>query len=313
MTVNGRSRLGYLSLVLSALLFGGATPLAVYALRALTAFDLLAIEIGTATIALWLALALFGPRRRSSRWRTYALLGLLEPALSYVLYNLGLARTSAVHGALLEALDALFVVLLAALLLGERLRRSIALALGLGLLGAVLVGLSQAPGGPDPSTRLGDGLVVLGILAAAFYSIAVRRFGGQDPALTVTAYQFLAAAVAVSPLVAASWLAQGSGLPRATPAHLGAALGSGLLGTAGAYLLFNIGISRVPAGRAALVFNLVPVFGTVAAVVGLGERLQGVELAGGALILVSLFVLSRSGEEEGGEARALAAGARRRA
>jgi drug/metabolite transporter (DMT)-like permease len=123
MTVNGRSRLGYLSLVLSALLFGGATPLAVYALRSLTAFDLLAIEIGSATLALWLALALFGPRRRATRWRTYALLGLLEPALSYVLYNLGLARTSAVHGALLEALDALFVVLLAALLLHERMSR----------------------------------------------------------------------------------------------------------------------------------------------------------------------------------------------
>jgi hypothetical protein len=36
MTVSGRRRLGYLSLVLSALLFGGPTPLAVYALRALT-------------------------------------------------------------------------------------------------------------------------------------------------------------------------------------------------------------------------------------------------------------------------------------
>ena len=312
MTVSGRSRLGYLSLVLSALLFGGATPLAVYALRGLSAFDLLAIEIGSATVVLWLSLALLGPRRRSSRWRTYALLGLLEPALSYVLYNLGLARTSAVHGALLEALDALLVVLLAALLLGERLRPSIAVSLVLGLLGALLVAVTPGAEGPDPPSRLGDGLVVSGIVAAAFYSIAVRRFGGQEPALTVTAYQFLAASAAVAPLVLASWLLRGSGLPQATPGHLAAAVGSGLLGTAGAYLLFNVGIARVPAGRAALVFNLVPVFGTLAAVVGLGERLDGVELAGGALILVSLVVLSRSGAEEG-EASALAAGARRRA
>ena len=46
--MTGRLRLGYLSLVMSALLFGGATPLAVYALRGLTAFDLLAVEIGQA-------------------------------------------------------------------------------------------------------------------------------------------------------------------------------------------------------------------------------------------------------------------------
>lgn len=295
--MTGRLRLGYLSLVMSALLFGGATPLAVYALRGLTAFDLLAVEIGSATVVLWLALAIAG-QRTTRRWYTYALLGLLEPALSYVLYNLGLSQTSAIHGALLESLDGLFVVMLGALLLGERLRAAIVVSLVLGLMGAALVAVSQGADGPDRASRAGDGLVVLGILAAAFYSIAIRRFGGREPALTITAYQFLAASVVVAPVVATSWLLHGSGLPRATTAELGAALGSGILGTAGAYLLFNIGIARIPAGRAALVFNLVPVFGTVAAVIGLGEGLRTVEVLGGALIVLSLFALTFAGGAE---------------
>jgi drug/metabolite transporter (DMT)-like permease len=192
----GQARRGYLSLVVSALLFGGATPLAVFALRGLTAFDLVAVEIGSATVILWLALAVVRPPA-TRRWYRYALLGALEPALSYVLYNLGLAQTSAVHGALLESLDALFVVILAAVLLGERLRTSIVLSLALGLIGAALVAAAEGTSGPDRASRPGDMLVALGIVAAAFYSVAVRRFGGEDRALTVTAYQFLAASVMV--------------------------------------------------------------------------------------------------------------------
>jgi drug/metabolite transporter (DMT)-like permease len=286
-----RQRIGYLALVLSALLFGVGTAFAVYALRGLTAFDLLAVEIGSATITLWIGLAIVGPRT-SRRWPIYALLGLLEPALSFVLYNSGLAQTSATHGALLESLDGLFVVVLGALLLRERLNVPIVLSLLLGLAGAVLVAATQGANGPDRATRTGDVLVVLGIVAAAFYSIAVRRFGGKDPALTITAYQFLAAAVVVSPLVLVSWLTQGSGLPRASTSQIAAALASGVLGTAGAYLLFNVGIARIPAGQAVLVFNLVPVFGTAAAVLGLGERLRALEVVGGGLIVLSLFALS---------------------
>lgn len=292
-TVKARQQLGYLALIISALLFGVGIAFAVYALRALTPFDLLAVEIGSATATLWLALAFVGPRR-TRRWRVYALLGLLEPALSYVLYNVGLSRTSASHGALLESLDGLLVVILGALLLGERLRTAIVFSLAFGLAGAALVGLAESAG-PDPATRFGDALVMLGIVVAAFYSVAVRRFGGKDPALTVTAYQFLAASVVIAPITIITWLANGSGLPGAAPGQLAAALGSGVVGTAGAYLLFNVGIARVAAGRAALVMNLIPVFGIAAAVIGLHERLHAPEIAGGVLILVSLFALSFAG------------------
>ncbi|MBJ7602321.1 MAG: DMT family transporter [Candidatus Dormibacteraeota bacterium] len=292
--MKARQQLGYLALIISALLFGVGIAFAVYALRALTPFDLLAVEIGSATATLWLALAFVGPRR-TRRWPVYALLGLLEPALSYVLYNVGLSRTSASHGALLESLDGLLVVILGALLLGERLRTAIVFSLAFGLAGAALVGLAAESAGPDPATRFGDALVMLGIVVAAFYSVAVRRFGGKDPALTVTAYQFLAASVVIAPITLTTWLANGSGLPGAAPGQLAAALGSGVVGTAGAYLLFNVGIARVAAGRAALVMNLIPVFGIAAAVIGLHERLHAPEIAGGVLILVSLFALSFAG------------------
>ena len=54
----------------------------------------------------------------------------------------------------------------------------------------------------------------------------------------------------------------------------------------------------MPAGRAVLVFNLVPIFGTAAAVLGLGERLRALEVVGGGLIVLSLFALSFAERDE---------------
>ncbi len=239
---------------------------------------------------LWAALAVVGPRT-SRRWGVYALLGLMEPALSYLLYDLGLARTSAIHAALLESLEAPFVVILGVVLLREKVRAALVVALGLGLAGAALVSLPSGDGGPDRATALGDLLVVLAIAVAAFYSIAVNRFGADDPSLTVTSFQFLAASCALAPVVAGSWVLHASRLPGAGHGYLVAAVASGVLGTAGAYLLFNVGITRTSASAAGLTLNLIPVFGTVAAVVGLGEHLQTLEIVGGALILASLLGL----------------------
>jgi hypothetical protein len=83
------------------------------------------------------------PRRSTPRWRAHTLLGLLEPALSYVLLNLGLAQTSAVHEALLEALYVFFVVLQSR----STARRALALRGALvGLEGRSALGSSVGPG-----------------------------------------------------------------------------------------------------------------------------------------------------------------------
>ena len=89
--MTGRLRLGYLSLVMSALLFGGATPLAVYALRGLTAFDLLAVEIGSATVVLWLALAIAG-QRTTRRWLVASAAGMAAPRCSSATRKAGASK-----------------------------------------------------------------------------------------------------------------------------------------------------------------------------------------------------------------------------
>ena len=52
-------------------------------------------------------------------------LGLFEPALAYLGQTAGLTRTSATNGALIMGLECVFVVILAALVLRERISRAI--------------------------------------------------------------------------------------------------------------------------------------------------------------------------------------------
>jgi drug/metabolite transporter (DMT)-like permease len=145
--------------------------------------------------------------------------------------------------------------------------------------------------GSASSSLLGDLLVLAGSLAAAGYSVAARTLANRAPALTVTAYQFLAAAIFVSPLTVAEVAGGHSHLAAALADQLIAAVATGLLGSVIAFLLFNVAIARTSASRAAIILNLIPVFGTIGAIVLLAERPTRLQLVGGTTILVGLLVL----------------------
>ena len=60
-----------------------------------------------------------------------------------------------------------------------------------------------------------------------------------------------------------------------------------------AYLCFNRGVQLIGANRAAPFFHVVPVFGSIMAIVFLGERPQLFHFVGFALVLTGVFVASR--------------------
>jgi drug/metabolite transporter (DMT)-like permease len=60
-----------------------------------------------------------------------------------------------------------------------------------------------------------------------------------------------------------------------------------------AYLCFNRGIQLIGANRAAPIFHVVPVFGSIMAIVFLGERPRLFHIVGVALVLTGVFVASR--------------------
>jgi drug/metabolite transporter (DMT)-like permease len=165
-------RLPVAALAVAALLWGVATSGTKYALGAFAPITLLAVELTGAAMALW-AVHLIRGYRRPPSWALVATLGLLEPWLAYLVGTLGLARTSAANGALLEGLESLFVVVLAAVFLAERITRPLCAAIGTGLLGLIVLEHAAALSGRG----VGDALVLGGALSAAVYTIFARRLG----------------------------------------------------------------------------------------------------------------------------------------
>jgi drug/metabolite transporter (DMT)-like permease len=67
---------------------------------------------------------------------------------------------------------------------------------------------------------------------------------------------------------------------------------SGVLATAGGWLMWQYVLNRLPAGTTSLASLAVPVVATISSAIQLGERLRAAELFGAALIAVALGLVS---------------------
>ena len=282
------TRLPLAALITASLFWGTAVSATKYALRGFAPITLLAISLIAGTAVLWTIVILRG-HHPPPPWRRAVLLGLFEPALAYAGDLLGLARTSAANGALLSGLESVFIVLLAAVFLHERITGRIIVALALALAGvATLEGTGSFAG-----VGLGDLLVLAGVLSAAAYTIVARGMGDESDPLTVTACQFTTATVLILPAVTFVWATH----VEATPSHVAArfwfaAIFVGVIGYAASFLLYNYAITRVRAAPASIIVNLIPVFGLASAVFWLGDSLTIARILGAILIGLSVTIFT---------------------
>ncbi len=142
--------------------------------------------------ALMIALARVPLRaiRREDYWR-FALVSLTYGPMSTGLYALGIARTSAAHGALFFALGPPITALLGALFLRERLDRQAILALVLGAIGGIMLTALRTSSG---SSIFGDVLIFVMICSVAVTTLTVRSLAKRYPPLLITGvYGFVGA------------------------------------------------------------------------------------------------------------------------
>lgn len=291
---NDRPR-AYALLTVAAASWGVTTALSELVLRRLRPADLLVVELLTASAVLTVVSVLRGGPRRLASARPYVLLGLVEPGALFLLFDVGLRRTSAVSAGLLVSTQALFGVLAATVLLRERINAATVVALASGIAGAVLI---TAHGGTRGETALGDGLVLAGSALGGVYVVIARRLPPDGDTLRGTAYQFVGALPVAVVVAASTWLTQGSDLGSAPPGAILGAVAVGVLGGVVPYLLVNTALPAIPASTAALVLNLTPVFAFTSAAVLLHET-PTLAIGGGGLLLVGGLVLLAHSEQGG--------------
>jgi drug/metabolite transporter (DMT)-like permease len=232
--------------------------------------------------------------RRWTAYRGKDLVFLLTASLlgipvQFLIQFKGLQLTTVSHASLIVGVLPVMLALSSALFLHERLVYFEWGLLGISALGAVLIALSSAgpKRGPQPNTR-GDLLVLVSLCGAVAMILISKRLIATHGALPVTASTIIAGTIML-------WIWVELTQPvrfHFSPAAWGAAAAQGLLATAGAYLFWNWGLSHMPAARAGVFLNLEPLVGTTLGVAILGERLGGMAVLGGSLIIGAAIYFS---------------------
>src|SRR5215217_4022034 len=219
------------------------------------------------------------------RWREYLVLGALNVALPFTLIAWAALTISASLGSILMATVPLFTAPIAAVQLNERVSGRQAAGLIVGFIGVgILVGLRPLSLTPAFAAAV-SALLGAAVLYAFGGVYTARRFTGASP-VESTIGQQLGAFVLILPFALAA-------PPQAwpPPSAVVALLILAVFSSALAYLLFFRLISSVGATKTATVSYLIPLFGTIWAVVVLQERV-GLEMLAGMLVVLCGVLLA---------------------
>ncbi|MBX6341034.1 MAG: EamA family transporter, partial [Thermomicrobiaceae bacterium] len=176
------------------------------------------------------------------------------------------------------------------LFLGYPLTRKAATAVGLALLGSVLVS-GVVGGASGPVSALGVAAGVLSAVAYGSYSVLGKHALHRVPALVVAAY---GTAIGAALLLPAKLALSGPAVPSAR-AVAAIALWPGIGITVLPVALYTVGLRALRPSTASVLATLEPVVAIVLAALVLGQRLGVVQTLGAALILASvLYTLAGS-------------------
>jgi drug/metabolite transporter (DMT)-like permease len=252
--------------------------------------------LATATYRLWFAivpmlltLLLPAVRRRLDRhWALSSLVGGLLFATHQALYFVSLKLTSVTNVTIIGALQPALVLLLAGPLFGEAATTASIVWSAVAFAGTTLVVL-----GADhsrPSSYVGDAMAFANLFAFTSYFLASKRFRLRLHAWDYVVGMTTVSGVAILSLALLTKQDLASPPPMDLAALVWLAIFPGTLG----HVLTNWAHAHVPAFVSSMILLAVPVVGAAAAHLWLNEQINLLQVAGGAIVLLSIAVIIRS-------------------
>jgi drug/metabolite transporter (DMT)-like permease len=225
-------------------------------------------------------------------WRPLVVLGVLGGGLHNVLQYWGLHYTTATNGAILTSLTPVYVLLMGAAFYRDPLTPLSALGAFVAILG-VLALVFQLDFAALLAFKLnpGDALIIASHIMIGGYTVYLRRWPAGLDALS-----FLAsfALLGLVPVGIAYLYERSLGMRIVvTPGSMAALAYVAVFPALLAYHFWNLGVAAIGSARSAMFFYLTPLFGSLLAVVLLGERLGAHHVAGLALILGGITLANR--------------------
>jgi drug/metabolite transporter (DMT)-like permease len=230
------------------------------------------------------------PELNAREWALLATASFFGVPLQFLIQFYALSITTVSHAALMVGTMPVILAVGAAMFAHERMDRVGWMALVGSTCGAGLIALGGGAHARGGATMAGDLLVVVSLLIALSWILINKELMGRHSHVVVTAY-----GVAIGTAMLMVWVPIRYGMPPVAGVSVKAWLalaGSGVLCTATTTLLWNWGMTQVPASQAGVLLNMEPLIGSLLGVLVLGERLGPSAWVGGGLILASAVTLT---------------------
>lgn len=211
-------------------------------------------------------------------------IALLNAPVYHLSLNLAETTVSSGLAGLLSSLGPVFIAILSALFLSEKISSRLVLALFLGIAGAVILSLPNLDLSSAKSI-VGPLEVALAMLSFAVFSVLSKPIVHKYSSVLVTIWAGLAGTLMLLPLLSWGFV---SDVAELSLTGWFSVLYLSLLSTVVGYLLFYMLVSRGSVSKLSIQLYLIPVVSVVGGVLLLQESLSAHVIAGGAILLLSV-------------------------
>ncbi|OLN31022.1 Permease of the drug/metabolite transporter (DMT) superfamily [Desulfovibrio sp. DV] len=221
-------------------------------------------------------------------WKWIAFMAFCEPCLYFIFESQALTYTQASQAGMITSLLPVMTAVAAALFLKEKLEQRTMAGLLLAVAGVAVMSVTGEDSPAAPRPILGNFLEFVAMCCAVGYIITCKRLAVRHKPLYLTAAQSFLGMIFFSPALVFAPFPE-----RLTLGPVLAIVFLGLGVTFVAYGLYNYGVSRAPAAKAAAFINLIPVVTCLLSRFFLDETLTPGQWLGGATTLVGVAVSAR--------------------
>jgi len=270
-------------------IWGGMYVVSKYLLEYVSPFVLLWLRFLIAFIVLG---ACFKLRKKEKVQRNDWLFMVWLGFIGYLVSNgsgfIGTHLSTAHMGSLITAASPTFTLVLAYLLLKEKLTIKKIIAIAMATCGVVItVGMETTEGNRQ---MLGNLFLVLDALAWALYCVYVKKITGKYSTLAISTYATGAALLVTTPVMLMDLNIEDLYSLKEISIWLGI-LYLGVVATAIAFFLWNKGMEWLEAGIGSIFYFFVPVIGGIFSWIYLGEVISSSFLVGGLLIFIGTLIV----------------------
>ena len=217
-------------------------------------------------------------------------ISLLNVPAYHLSLNFAEKTVSSGVAAFLTSLGPIFIAILSTFLLKEKIGKRLALAIAVGIVGTVILAspnMSFASG----STIIGPVEVLVTALSYATFAVLAKPLVHKYGSASVTIWAGLIGTATLLPLLSPSFTAAVTSL---SIDGWTSVLFLALFSTVAGYLMFYALISRSTVSRLSIQMYLIPVVSVIGGIILLQEGLNIYTIAGGAILLCSVALATKS-------------------